>query len=1338
MKDIAVIGLSGKFPGGNNINELHDLLSKKKDFVTPISDEIIKARTLEVDGEYKIAGYLNDIEYFDYKLFNIPFNEAKTMDPHIRLLIESVYQCMENSGYRPSFFRGTNTQVISSTAVLEYYKHAEEYDSTLLTGNMSSYLSSTISRVFGMTGNSLVVDTQCSSGLVAINLACNSLILNESDYAIVCGANLKLFPEQNPKIDLGLDSPDGKSYAFSSKANGMSDGEAVGAVLLKLKEKAIEDKDRIYAVIKGIASNNNGDLAAGPTVPDSQAQALVIKEAWKRANIDPKDIQFIEAHGAGTELGDHIEIAGLNIAFNEFVESKHSCHISTIKSNIGHSKMVAGLVGFIKTCMSIHYKTLYPQVHFEKPSELINFEDSYVQVLTDPKEWNNSCRLAGITSLGLSGTNSHSILMGDSEIENLNKNPKNKNKHLFVFSANSLDGLKKQIDCFKNSKYMSNYNLNDISKSLITAKEHYSNRLSIIADSYTQLIDFLKNIKIEQLDKDCSLILISIPTIFHKRFYDYLYDNYPIYSNKYDEVIKQISKRGIIPNKNQSEFICQYCYYYLFEFCGFSIDGVISLGEFKSFSKVINKEKELIDSIEEIENNDLVVDRLEDRIYALLNKAKASNKKMIFIDLGIQSVLTSKLLNIINEEYIFEVGGSNKDEDVFLSTISVLYNNNFSIDYDNLGAVIDGNTITLPPYEFEKSRCWLKENNIKTTNFEELNSTQKYIVKKWKGGLDIEDVQLDESFFDLGGDSLRASKVILEINRELNIELDFEDFFDFPSPRSFAQFLFDTIDVERKILLSFNDVIDISRLSPEENIFDYGLHSLNSNAVINNINNDLGLSLNFEDIYNNPTIRLLSEHINTKLSSYNELDRFRIPIVEEKDLYEASRGQVRLWIQSNENKNIKLYNQFNALLLEGEIREGILEKSFQFVLNRHSILRTTFVFKDGKVWQKINSVDSEILLIDNISNVSKSEQKLEKIINKEANCPFDLNTDLLVRFKLIKLGENKHMFTFAMHHLISDGISIKNFTNEILEIYYCYLNDLPVELPNLSFQYKDYSAWENEFFKKPDSDYLKKYWKNKLNGNLKQISIPKDFDRKKVRDFKANKVEFSIGQNLSSKINQFCNENKITEYIFFITCVKILLYRYTGIDDVVIGTQVGGRNISGLENQIGFYAKTIPLRTKITDMPLKNIIDSVKQTVIDGIGHQLYPFDKIIEDQNIKYSLNRNPLFDVGVTFQNHEFEDNKNNTPKNDFIIKELGKELVSSITDIWYVIHYVNTEFKYTIAYDPSLYKEQSILKMTESFKIIMESTIKAPHTKPSEIDLIVDRDENQKNEVRLKLNI
>jgi amino acid adenylation domain-containing protein/thioester reductase-like protein len=421
---IAIIGMSGKFPDANDVNEYWDNLSRGKDSVKEIpetrwslndfydSDAGVPNRSYS-----KWGGFLSDIDQFDPFFFNISPKEAELMDPQQRLFLQEAYGALEDAGYLPKNVANKKCGVFVGCNSGDYLAKLEENqvlpEGYSVLGNMSSILAARISYFLNLKGPSVAIDTACSSSLVAINLACESIRSGTSELALAGGVMMYIttgFYIANSKV--GALSPDGKCYTFDHRANGFVPGEGVGVVVLKSLADALNDEDHIYGVIKGLGINQDGKTN-GIMAPSAPSQTALECEVYSQYHIHPDTITYVEAHGTGTQLGDPIEIHALTDAFRKYTNKTQYCAIGSVKTNIGHTSFASGIASVIKLLLCLKHKKLVPSLHLEKENEHINFKDSPFYVNTGFKEWKMKPgipRRAAISSFGFSGTNAHLVI----------------------------------------------------------------------------------------------------------------------------------------------------------------------------------------------------------------------------------------------------------------------------------------------------------------------------------------------------------------------------------------------------------------------------------------------------------------------------------------------------------------------------------------------------------------------------------------------------------------------------------------------------------------------------------------------------------------------------------------------------------------------------------------------------------------------------------------------------------------------------------------------------------------------------------------------------------------
>ncbi len=362
------------------------------------------------------GGFLESVDQFDADFFGISPREAVFVDPQHRLLLELAWEALEDGGQAPERWAGAPVGVFVGIATNDYAQlqamRGGASDGYRITGCAASIAANRISHYFDFRGPSLAIDTACSSSLVAVHLACRSIWDGESDLAMAGGVNLILLPEVLASFKkAGFLSAEGRCKTFDSQADGYVRGEGAGMVVLKPLSRALADGDRIYAVIRGGAINQDG-RSNGLTAPNRRAQEAVLRDAYARAGVSPGEVDFIEGHGTGTQLGDPIELAALGAVLAEGREAGTRCAVGSVKTNIGHLEAAAGIAGLIKTALALHHRAIPPTLHFSQPNPHVAFDTLplRVQVDLEPLPENGRRAIAGVSSFGFGGTNAHLVL----------------------------------------------------------------------------------------------------------------------------------------------------------------------------------------------------------------------------------------------------------------------------------------------------------------------------------------------------------------------------------------------------------------------------------------------------------------------------------------------------------------------------------------------------------------------------------------------------------------------------------------------------------------------------------------------------------------------------------------------------------------------------------------------------------------------------------------------------------------------------------------------------------------------------------------------------------------
>lgn len=515
-KDIAIIGMDVTFGSANNPDDYWKIIEEGIDCVTdcPEGRKLDIERYLRYinvnknDIHYKKAAYIKEIDKFDYEFFKISPREAMLMDPHHRLFLETAYHALEDAGYAGTKLEGSKTGIyvgFPTEYTCKVYQNiisetCPELAGDSFSGNLPAMLPARLSYYLNLKGPSLLIDTSCSSSLVAIHFACRGIISEECDLAIAGGIHLFVVPLINEILEgIGIVSPDGRARTFDDSCGGVGQGEGTGAILLKPLQKAIEDGDNIYAVIKGSAINQDGK-SIGITAPNAVAQGEVLVSAWNSAGINPDSISYIEAHGTATKLGDPIEISGINKAFRNYTDRKQFCAVGSVKANIGHTVGAAGIASVVKVVQALKNKQIPPSIHFNRPNRKIKFEDSPVYVNDRLKKWDKQWpRRCGVSGFGISGTNCHIVLEEPPEYV---KSPDVDEIHMLALSAQSIQALKDLLNKywkFLKSKKCSK--ISDVCYTTNTGRRHMNFRLVMQAHDKRDLIQKIEFLK--ETDLSC-------------------------------------------------------------------------------------------------------------------------------------------------------------------------------------------------------------------------------------------------------------------------------------------------------------------------------------------------------------------------------------------------------------------------------------------------------------------------------------------------------------------------------------------------------------------------------------------------------------------------------------------------------------------------------------------------------------------------------------------------------------------------------------------------------------------------------------------------------------------
>ncbi|PAM96239.1 hypothetical protein B4N84_02115 [Flavobacterium sp. IR1] len=1239
MKDIAIIGFSGVFPDADSVHEFSENLLSKRCSIKEISKTRLFNTTISDENKYFQSGYLEEITLFDYNFFNISLGEAEEMTPHQRLILQEAYKTFENAGYRLKDLKGSNTSVYAANAPTNYYLLAKESTPTLIAGNTNAMLASRISRFFDLRGAAINVDTTCSSALTAISLACKDLILGETDLALVCGVNINVIPaEKDSKVVLGVEAKSEKCNTFSENADGTMQGEAVTGVLLKSLEQAEADGDIIYGVIKGFALNQDGGQSASIMAPSSEAQADVIRMALQKANLTPNDITFIEAHGTATKLGDPIEIEGIAQVFSPALDKDERVYVSAVKSNIGHTDGTAGLVGVIKVLLSFKNNVIYPSINALPLSSFIDFEKAKVAVVTEPMSW-DAVQKATKKRAGVSSFG----LMGT-------------NAHFILESYDTRkftafeDSNREYTLCFSAkseislSKYLNSFKsyLNTTTDSLHDIAFTLNNCRALFQYRYIVKAESKKHLLEILENTTIEMILNSAESVQeHLILFD---DTVTITDEILESLVSYSSyKDDLVTNAQKSLFVQYFSYQSLVQ-AGVSVKEMIGIGIGKIVLQVLKKEislEEALKIVGNVQQDPTTETELQARALKLVSKY---NNAIKIIGVGYQGRLGNIFDSLATDKVQYQVIGHLLPLSHNLET---LFHLNFDVDANSYSENKSFSKVALPSYHFNEKRCWLR-----TT---------------------------DNPF------SRNASGVETEISTAPQEDL--------PIVAQLQKLWSETLKAE---------------IQENDDFFDLGGHSLNGLQLINKINKNFSLDLNIDHLFDNGTPLEMAALIEEELKSnvkvpVKEVEAEETGVIKkakQQELYDVSFAQKRLWLLAKMSDNTSSLNVGVSIVIDGKLDHANLDKAYQMVLERHESLRTSFVFADDQLKQKIHRFEEVANKIQHAEKEGLTKEALNDYILNLTEAPFDLESPNLIRATLIKLKENQHIINITLHHLICDGWSVTLFQKEFFNVYITLCAQLEVHWKPLQIQYKDYSAWQIEKSKEAVFTESESFWLTQFKESPRGLNLELQQNRPALKTYNGDVVTLKIPEALAVSIKALVKEEGITLAMFLGTILNLFLSKLSGESDITLGLPITNRNQSQLENQIGLYLNTLAIRSKFdTNTSFSDFLKVISNNFKSAYKHQHYPLELLLEKIQLQKDFSRSPLFDIVFTVQNHLNIDileeldslDTNNLKFRDFELNNFS----GAQFDMFFRFIDTDGELAYELEYNTDLFTKETIYK-------------------------------------------
>lgn len=552
-------------------------------------------------------------------------------------------------------------------------------------------------------------------------------------------------------------------------------------------------------------------------------------------------------------------------------------------------------------------------------------------------------------------------------------------------------------------------------------------------------------------------------------------------------------------------------------------------------------------------------------------------------------------------------------------------------------------------------------------------------------------VQIEEMPLTLNGKINR--KLLPQVNGSLGIE---------------NEYLPPETKTEEELVAIWEKVLDLKKVGVNYNFFDLGGNSLNAINIVSMLHQKMNMELPLGEFFSHPTIRELAEYMSsTKESRFNN-----IPAIEEKEYYPASSAQKRLFVLSQlENIGIT-YNTPTAMIIKGDLDVERFGLVFEKLIKRHETFRTSLEILHGEVIQRVHKevkFDIDYLELEDAVN-------LATIINDFIR-PFDLAKAPLFRVKLVKLAQQKgdskisYLFVFDMHHTISDLVSKNILIREILDLYEGR------ELPKLRIQYKDFTVWQNELFASQQIKKQKEYWLNHFTGEIPILNLPTDYPRSSNPSFAGDHVYFEVSKELTVKTKEYLVETESTLYILLLAVYNVLLFKYTGQEDIIIGSPITGRSHSDLDHVVGMFVNMLSMRNyPHSDLSFDHFLKEVKKNSIDAFANQNYQYEELVRNLGLKRNSNQNPIFSVVFALQNVNME----TIEAEDFQIISYNFKINNSAFDLLLNGVEEGENIRMWLYYKVDLFKKSTVQEMAKDFLDIFEQILDKPDLKLSDIEI------------------
>ncbi|WP_240903879.1 non-ribosomal peptide synthetase, partial [Chengkuizengella sediminis] len=530
-----------------------------------------------------------------------------------------------------------------------------------------------------------------------------------------------------------------------------------------------------------------------------------------------------------------------------------------------------------------------------------------------------------------------------------------------------------------------------------------------------------------------------------------------------------------------------------------------------------------------------------------------------------------------------------------------------------------------------------------------------------------------------------------------------------PENNTNVQYIAPSNEMESDLVRLWEGILGTKSLGVQNNFFEFGGHSLKAVQMISKIHKEMGISLTLKDLFSHPTITELALHI----QQLEKSEFSSIPQIEKRETYPVSSAQKRMYILQQMEKTNNSYNMPLMMTIKGDINRTRFENAIRGLISRHESLRTSFEMEAGELVQRVH-----LPMNIEISYERTDIHELDDLVSRFIQ-PFDLTQVPLFRIGLIQTVQDEHLFLLDMHHIISDGFSMNILVQNFVQLYE------GVDLPPLRVQYKEFAVWQNELFETKQMEKQKQYWLNQFAGELPVLNLPTDYLRPSIQSFEGDHIEFHWDYTFTNKINQLAQKTNTTLYMVLLSAYTILLSKYSGQEDIIVGSPIAGRNHVDLDPIVGIFVNTLAMRNQPEGIKSFNaFLAEVKENTLRAIENESYPLEELIENLDLKRDMSRNPLFSVLFNMLNMEQQE----VELEDLSFQPYPMKSRISKFDMTLTVIEDNEELSFKLEYCSKLFKKETMERMVHHLGLLVEQLATNPDKLIQDLDMLTEQEKHQ----------